>query len=114
MPVHRFYVHTVTSLSRPFHEAPAFELDTVEHPLHLCYFIIQFIGGNAATEYNNLLKNIGGMKTLPYTFNVCPHRSVKFSYEFIIYSYLTILTELLGYKLSFLTIDTTMSVGTCV
>ena len=62
MSVRRYYVHTVTSSSRPFHEAPAFELDMVEHPLDLCYVIIQFIGGNAATEYNNLLKNISGMK----------------------------------------------------
>ena len=62
MSVLRFYVQTVTSSSRPFHEAPAFELDMVEHPLHLYYFIIQFIGRNAATENNNLLKNISGMK----------------------------------------------------
>ena len=62
MSVHRFYVHTVTSSSRPFHEAPAIELDKVEHPLHLCYFIIHFVGGNAATEYNNLRKNIIGIK----------------------------------------------------
>ena len=61
MSVSRFYVHTVTSSSRHFHEFPAFEMDTVEYPLHLCYFIIQFIGGNAATEFNNLLKNISGM-----------------------------------------------------
>ena len=53
MSVGRFYIHTVMSSSRPFHEAPAFELDTVEHPLHSCYFIIQFIGGNASTEYKN-------------------------------------------------------------
>ena len=30
--------------------------------LSLCYFIIHFIGGNSATEYNYLLKNRSGMK----------------------------------------------------
>ena len=77
MSVRGFYVHTVTSSSRPFHEDPTFEFDTVEHPLHLCYFIIQFIGGNTVTEYNNLLKNVSRM---PITFFLCIH-TVQLSFH---------------------------------
>ena len=58
MAVRRFYVHTVTSSSRPFHIAAAVDLGMVEHLLHLYNSSIQFIDGNKATTYNSLQKNI--------------------------------------------------------
>ena len=50
------------SSSKPFHIDPTFELHMVEHPLHLYKSIIQFIGGNKAIKYKNLLKKIIEMK----------------------------------------------------
>ena len=79
----RFYVHTVSSLSRPLHIAAAFDLGMIEHLLHLCNslfslvieILIQFSDGNKAATYNSLQKNIIEMIFFPVTFIVCPCHS---------------------------------------
>ena len=53
---------TVMSSSGPFHIAPTFDLDIVEHLLHLYDSIIQFFNGSKATTYSSLKKNIIEMK----------------------------------------------------
>ena len=79
----RFYVHTVSSLSRSLHIAAAFDLGMIEHLLHLCNslfslvmeILIQFSDGNKAATYNSLQKNIIEMIFFPVTFIVCPRHS---------------------------------------
>ena len=63
------------------------------HYTYVCYFIIQFIGGNAVTEYNNLLKNISGMKNYAgYIYCVSTPFSLVFIWIYNLFIFRTSLT----------------------